>query len=194
MASQAKAFVTAQQYLVQDRQATTRSEYISGEVLAMAGASFAHNLIVSNLISSLRPQLRAGSCRAVASDLRVQISATGMYAYPDVVVVCGEPIFSDEYLDTLLNPILLVEVLSASTEAYDRGEKAAHYRRLESLEEYVLIAQDRVWVEHCTRQGPQQWLLTEMSNPQEQLHLACIGGTLAISDIYEQVDLGSITP
>src|SRR5206468_6291774 len=120
------------------------SEYINGQIYAMSGASREHNLIVVNLIRELSSQLRGRPCEVYASDMRVKVRPTGMYTYPDVVAVCGEPRFEDEQVDTLVNPAVIVEVLSPSTEAYDRGQKFAHYRKLESLTEYVLVAQNEV--------------------------------------------------
>ena len=121
----------------------TRSGYLDGEMFAMAGSSFNHNVIVGNILGELRQQLKGRPCRVCPNDQRVHIPATGLYTYPDVVVVCGEPQFQDGEIDTLLNPILIVEVLSPNTEADDRGEKFEHYQTIESLAEYVLVAQDR---------------------------------------------------
>jgi Uma2 family endonuclease len=135
-------FITAAEYLEIERKAEIKSEYIAGRTYAMSGASRQHNLITANTLSEIHPQLRGRNCEAFVSDMRVKVSPTGMYTYPDDVAVCGEARFEDSHMDTLLNPTVIVEVLSGSTEAYDRGEKFAHYRRLESLREYVLVAQD----------------------------------------------------
>src|SRR5207302_11009756 len=125
--------------------------FFAGEMFAMAGASEAHNLITINLSRELSVQLKNLPCRVYSGDMRVKVSDTGLYTYPDMVVVCGERQFEAERRDTLLNPTLIIEVLSPTTEAYDRGDKFAHYRRMESLREYVLIAQDRVRLERYTR-------------------------------------------
>jgi len=178
--------LTPEEYLALERKAITKSEYLNGHIYAMAGASREHNLITVNISSVLNVELREQPCEVYANDMRLKISSTGLYTYPDVAVVCGEPHFEDTHLDTLLNPIVLFEVLSDSTEAYDRGEKFAHYRRLESLQEYILVAQERVRVEHYLRQG-EQWLLTELSNLDEVLHLVSIDCDLSVREIYAKV-------
>ena len=179
--------LTPEEYLALERKAITKSEYLNGHIYAMAGASREHNLITGNIFGELRSQLRERPCEAYVNDMRLKISPTGLYTYPDVAVVCGEPRFEDIDLDTLLNPIVLVEVLSPSTEAYDRGEKFAHYRRLESLQEYILAAQDCVRVEHYLRQG-EQWLLTELSNLDDVLHLVSTSCDLFLHEIYTGVE------
>jgi len=189
MASSAKTLFTPEQYLSLERQAEQKSEYFNGEIFAMAGASREHNLIITNVVASLHGQLKGRPCEVYPSDMRLKVTATGLYTYPDVVVVCGEPQLEDQEGDTLLNPTLLVEVLSSTTEAYDRGEKSAHYRRLESVKEYVLIAQDRYRVERYARQPDGQWLLLEVSDPTQTVHLASIGCDLALADVYDRVPL-----
>jgi Uma2 family endonuclease len=155
----------------------------------MAGASRAHNLIVFNLAGVLGPQLQGRPCEAYISDMRVKVGDTGLYAYPDVVVVCGEPQFEDAQLDTLLNPTLIIEVLSPSTEAYDRGDKFVHYCQLESLLQYVLIAQDEARIERFDRQSDPLWLPSEAVGLGTTLSLASIGCELALSQVYERVKL-----
>ena len=178
--------LTPVEYLTLERKATTKSEYFNGHIYEMASASREHNLITMNISSGLLVQLREQPCEVYANDMRLKISPTGLYTYPDVVVVCGEPRFEDTDFDTLLNPIVLVEVLSPSTEAYDRGEKFAHYRRLESLQECLLVAQNRVRVEHYLRQG-EQWLLTELSHLDDMLHLVSIHCELSLRESYAKV-------
>ncbi|MCY2993196.1 MAG: Uma2 family endonuclease [Planctomycetota bacterium] len=187
MSAVPKPCVTPLEYLTRERRAETKSEYFRGEVFAMPGASRAHNLIVGNLVTALNLRLRDRECEAYPSDMRVKVSPTGLYTYPDVTVVCGEPEFEDAEVDTLLNPKVLVEVLSPSTADYDRGGKFTHYRRLPSLHEYVLISQDRPLVEHYVRQGPDEWLLTEQSSLQETLVLPSIQCQLPLSEIYLKV-------
>jgi Uma2 family endonuclease len=179
--------ITPQEYLAQERQASTKSEYVNGFVYAMVGASRKHNLISGNVFGSLWQQLRGKSCEAYTNDIRVRVPATSLYTYPDVVVVCGKPRFEDKQVDTLVNPTVLIEVLSPSTEAYDRGDKFAHYRRLPSLHEYVLIAQERCRVEHFARQG-EQWLLTEYSAADAMLDLPAIGCQLPLAEIYDRIE------
>ncbi len=177
---------TPAEYLALERKAPTKSEYINGQIYAMSGASEAHNLITLNVAAEIRSQLRGRRCRVYASDMRVKVSETGMYTYPDVAAVCGEPHFEDSHVDTLVNPTIVVEVLSPSTEAYDRGEKFAHYRRLDSLMEYVLVAQDTARVEHFVRQDD-GWLFSEMSDLDGTLRLTSIDCVVALRDIYENV-------
>jgi Uma2 family endonuclease len=177
---------TPEQYLALERQAEYKSEYVNGMIIALAGASRAHGLIVFNLARELGPQLIGRQCEAYVSDMRVKISATGLYTYPDLVAVCGEALFDDEHTDTLLNPTVIVEVLSLSTEAYDRGEKFAHYRRIESLQEYVLVSQDKVRIESYVRQGS-QWILSEASDLEETVRLESIGCDLVLRSVYDKV-------
>ena len=142
MSTQPKSFLTPEQYLEIERQAASKSEYWQGEMFAMAGASREHNLLAGNLYVSLHQQLRRRPCEVYQSDMRVWIPATGLYTYPDVVAVCGEPRFTDDHVDTLVNPTFVAEILSPTTEAYDRGRKFEHYRKVESLQEYLLVAQE----------------------------------------------------
>jgi Uma2 family endonuclease len=179
---------TLQEYLAFERRSPIKHEYHDGSIFAMAGTSREHNLIVINLGREVSTQLRNRPCEVYASDMRVLVSRTGLYTYPDVVAVCGEPRFEDGEVDTLLNPNVIVEVLSESTEAYDRGKKFGHYRRLESLREYVLVAQDEVRVERYIRQGD-DWLLTELSSLDDTLHLESIGCAVALREIYAKVEL-----
>jgi Uma2 family endonuclease len=205
MSSLAKPSCTPQEYLALERKADYRSEYVNGQIFAMSGASREHNLITTNVTSGLHTQLRGRRCEVYSSDMRVKVHPTGLYTYPDVVVVCGEPAFEDGQLDTLTNPTVIVEVLSPSTEAYDRGDKFAYYRRLESLTDYVLVSQDKVRVEHYVRhplagdstgQGKAGnahglWVLSELDEldgPNDTLGLASIGCSLRLSDIYERVE------
>src|ERR1035437_843172 len=167
MATPSKTFLTPEQYLAIERKAEFKSEYYQGEMFAMAGAREPHNLIVWNLATELGRQLRKRSCRAYVNDMRVCVNATGMYTYPDAVVVCEEPQFLDETRDTLLNPSLIVEVLSPSTEFYDRVRKFEHYRAVESVGEYLLVASERVSPELYPRQPDGRWMLTTASRMED---------------------------
>jgi Uma2 family endonuclease len=178
---------TPEEYLEAERRSPVRSELIDGEIVAMTGASRAHNQIVWNLAVTLDPLLRSRGCQGFVSDMRVRISATDLFTYPDLAVVCGEPRFDDVGQDTLLNPVLLAEVLSPSTELYDRGRKFSHYRTLDSLREYVLIAQDEVRVEIFTRQGDQTWLFTEDRTPEAVLELPALQLSVPLAAIYRGV-------
>ena len=189
MNPQPKPRLTPEDYLAIERSAEFKSEYFDGEIFAMAGASRAHNSIVLNTGSEIRQHLKNRSCKAYVNDMRVKVNPTGLYAYPDVIVVCGKEQFEDTHLDTLLNPTLIIEVLSDSTEAYDRGRKFEHYRHLDSLVEYVLIAQQRPHVESFRRQSDQHWLLAECSGLDGTLRLESIDCDLALAEIYAKVEL-----
>lgn len=194
MSTQPKPYLSPQEYLAVERAAAYKSEYFAGEVFAMSGASRPHNLIVTNLISELRGQLRGRPCEVYPSDMRVKVSPTGLYTYPDVVVVCGTPRFDDAHTDTLLNPTVLFEVLSDSTEGYDRGRKFEHYRQLASLQEYVLIAQEQYHVEHYVRQADHRWLLSETNDRGETLHLPSLACDLALAEVYDRIELPPAPP
>ena len=154
----------------------------------MSGASNAHNLITMNTATQLYNQLVEGGCRVFSSDMRVGIGTGVSYFYPDIAVTCDKPRFEDDAFDTLVNPQVIIEVLSASTAGYDRGEKFIRYRQLESLQEYILISQDQVHVEHYLRQG-KQWVLSEFSALENVLPLASIGAELSLNQIYRFVEV-----
>jgi Uma2 family endonuclease len=183
------SYLTPEEYLALERQAEYKSEYFDGEIIPMVGASRKHNLISMNVAASLHAQLLEEPCEVYASDMRVGVGSRNVYTYPDVVVVCGEVQLADEHSDTLLNPTVIVEVLSASTQGYDRGLKFEHYRKLDSLREYLLIAQDKVHVEHFVRQPDDQWLLSETNNLRGTIHLPFINCALILTDIYRRVGL-----
>jgi len=178
-----------EEYLARERAAETRSEYYAGEMFAMAGGSRAHNLIAGNLFASLHQQLRRRPCTVYPSDMRVKVSESGLYTYPDVTAVCDPEQFEDARQDTLLNPALVVEVLSPSTESYDRGRKAQNYRTVASLQEYLLITQDAYHVEQFVRQPDGQWLFSEADGLDAVLPLPSIGCELRLADVYEKVEL-----
>lgn len=181
-----KTRYTAEEYVALERKAEYKSEFVNGMIIALAGMSRSHSLILVNLRREVSRQLLGRPCETFTSDMRVRVSPTGLYTYPDLVSVCGEALFDDEHVDTLLNPTVIVEVLSPSTEAYDRGETFAHYRRLESLREYVLVSQDKVRIESYVRQGA-QWLLSEASGLDETVRLESIGCALPLRDVYDKV-------
>jgi Uma2 family endonuclease len=188
MPTHPKTFLTPEQYLEIERKAEFKSEYFQGEMFAMGGAREGHNLIVFNLAAELGQQLRRRPCRAYVNEMRLCVNATGMYTYPDAVVVCGEPQFLDETRDTLLNPTLVVEVLSPSTEFYDRVRKFENYRSVESVSEYLLVSSERVSAELYTRQPDGRWLLTTASRMEDSIDLQSVGAHLAFADLYEKVD------
>ena len=184
---QHKTYLTPEQYLAIERRAETKSEYLDGEMFAMSGASRNHNLIVVNLAREISSQLRNRPCEAYSTEQRVRILVTGLYTYPDVVVVCGEPQFEDEELDTLLNPTLLIEVLFSSTETYDRGKKFEHYQTLPSLSEYVLVSQTEPRIEQFLRQERNRWLLTTATGIEARIDLPSIQCELALAEVYLKV-------
>lgn len=190
MSTQPKTLLTPEQYLEIERKAEIKSEYYNGEMFAMAGTSFAHAILIGNVVWELRRQLQGGPCRPLSNDMRVFVPATGLFAYPDVVVFCGEPQLLDSHMDTLLNPKVLVEVLSPSTEAYDRGRKFEHYQSIESLQEYMLLAFDRIHVDLYTRQTDGRWLLTSVSREEDSISLQSLGCVLKMGELYRDFDLG----
>jgi Uma2 family endonuclease len=179
--------MTEEEYLMFERASDIKHEFLAGEVFAMTGASRAHNLITGNTYASLHGQLRGRPCEIYANDMRVKVSSTGLYTYPDIVAVCGEVRLADNHFDTLLNPTLIIEVLSASTADYDYGRKFKHYRELPSLREYVLIAQDSARVDYFVRLDDGVWQLTDIRGLDATLTLTSVNATLALADIYEQV-------
>ncbi|HEV7670267.1 MAG TPA: Uma2 family endonuclease [Thermoanaerobaculia bacterium] len=185
----AKPRVSVPDYLAFEREAEQRHELINGEIVDMSGGTFADSVISLNLGAELRAALRKRPCTVCSPDLRVK--ASNRYTYADVTVVCGSPVFDDRHRDTLLNPIALFEVLSDSTEAYDRGEKFAAYRSIASLEEYVLVSQKTVAVEHFHRQADGAWLLRTLG-PGERLVLPALGCEIAVDEIYLKVFEGEI--
>lgn len=181
--------LTVVEYLALERAADFKSEYINGERRPMTGASRKHNLIAGNIYASLHLQLRKSKCEIYPSDMRVKIEATGLMTYPDISVVCGEPRFDDSYKDMLLNPVVVIEVLSPSTAAYDRGEKSENYRQIPSLQAYLLVSQDRMHVEYYSRQPDNSWRFAEFKRSGDRFVLAAIQCELALEDIYEKVTL-----
>lgn len=179
--------VTPAEYLRLERAATYRSEYFRGEIFAMAGGSPQHSLIKSNVMGTLWSRLRGRPCRAYDSDLRIKCP-TGLYTYPDASVICSELEFDDEQRDTVLNPTLLVEVLSKTTEAYDRGKKFDHYRTIPSLREYVLVSQNEPMIQRFLRNDDETWTLSAIANLDQSIPLRSIGIDLSLAEVYERVD------
>jgi Uma2 family endonuclease len=188
MSSQPSTFLTPEEYLEIERRAERKSEYFQGEMFAMAGASLVHVLIVGNLVRELGNRLEAGPCRVYSSDLRLRVSPNGFFTYPDVMVICGDPQFADNRGDTVVNPVLIIEVLSTSTEAYDRGKKFEQYRTLPSLREYILVAQDAPRIEQFTPQPDGHWLSAETIGMDASIRLASIDCVLPLSKIYSKID------
>jgi Uma2 family endonuclease len=189
MSANPKKLLTPQEYLAQERRADFRSEYYRGEVFAMAGASWEHTLIKDNLARKAGNQLEDGPCHVLTSDMRVKIPATGLYTYPDIAIVCEKPQFEDEVFDTLLNPRVLVKILSDSTEKYDRGTKFAHYRQIPSLKEFVLTAQDRMLMERYVRQPDDSWLMTAFTDAARPFEFASVPVRVTLAEVYRGVEL-----
>lgn len=187
MAAQPRTGTSVEEYLAFERASAEKHEYRDGEIVAMVGASNAHNDIVGNVYTSLRTRLKPGPCRVKFSDLRVKVPDARLFTYPDLTVVCGKQQFSDDRQDTLLNPQLIVEVLSPSTAAYDRGMKFRHYRSIESLREYVLIEQDSQRIEHFVRQANDLWLFSDTIGPDATLTLPTLDCAIPFAEIYEEV-------
>ena len=186
-----QAYFTPEEYITLQRKAipdaeTVRSEYMNGKIIGRSSSNWAHNLITGNIVAGLYTRLGNSESFIFANEMRVSIPSANSYFYPDVGVVCEEPRFEDDVFDTLLNPIVVVEVLSPSTEAYDRGDKFAHYRQLTSLQEYVLVSQDKVRVDHYVRHAA-QWILTDFQELEQHLPLTSIQCELPLQEIYESV-------
>lgn len=179
--------ISVTEYLELDRASEIRHEYYFGEVIAMSGGTHNHSLISSNILREAGNSLKGSPCYALNPDMRTK-TATGVYAYPDVTVVCGEPAFDGDRNDVLLNPTVIFEVLSSSTEDYDRGKKLLHYRSIPSLKAYILVSQDLARVETFTRNTDRTgWLLTEVLGVESVLPIPCLGIELRMADLYERV-------
>jgi Uma2 family endonuclease len=189
MSSQRTTFISPEEYLAQERLAERKSEYFQGEIFAMSGASSQHVWIVANLMYELGRQLRGKPCRISASDLRLRVTPAGLYTYPDVMVVCGEPRYADDRTDTLLNPVLIIEVLSKSTRGYDRGEKFQFCRTLPSLLEYLTISQEGPHIEHWTRQRENHWDFVDLDDLGQNVELSSIGCVLPLAEVYYNIEL-----
>lgn len=180
--------MTVAEYLAFERSAEGKHEYYRGQLFAMAGASRAHNQIVANVLGEMRALLRERPCEVYASDMRVRVADTGLYAYPDATAVYGGPQVDGEHQDILVNPQLIVEVLSPSTEAYDRGKKFALYRAIPSLVDYLLVAQDRRLVDHYVRQADGTWNLRTLRSG-ERVTIVSLACELSVDELYLKVEL-----
>jgi Uma2 family endonuclease len=181
--------LTPEEYIELERKAEIKSEYIDGEMFAMSGAIREHSSIVNNIITELNNRLNDRPCEVHGPNLRVKVSAAGAYTYPDVLAVCGELHFEDDQLDTLLNPQLIVEVLSESTESYDRGRKFALYRAIDSLQEYVLVSQSEYRVERYSRRDDGSWTFTEVTDFDGSLELTSVACALPLARVYRRVQI-----
>jgi len=182
-----RSLLTAEEYLAIERKAEFKSEYFQGKILAMPRVQKPHNLIAINLIRVLGNQLLERDCNVYSSNMRVEIKKIGKYTYPDVAVTCGKELFEEDYVDTLLNPIVIFEILPDSTAAYGRGTKFQHYQFIESLVEYILIAQNTVRVEQYVRQSDRTWMYSRYENLEDIVRLESINCELSLKDIYVKV-------
>ncbi len=188
MSIQPRPYLTRQEYLVRERQSEVRHEYFAGEVFAMVGASRNHNQICFNISIEIGQQIKARKCVAYANDMRVRVDQTGLYTYPDLVITCEEPVFEDDKQDTLMNPQVIIEVLSESTEKYDRGKKFQNYRQLESLREYVLVSQEEPVIECYVRQPGGEWLLKSTEGLDATVELGTVGCHLPMAEVFAKVN------
>jgi Uma2 family endonuclease len=178
---------TSAEFLEFERQSEVKHELIDGELFEMAGANKRHNQISSNVMRLLGNQILERQCNIYSSDMRVKITSTGNYTYPDVVAVCGDEQFEDSTEDTLLNPQLIIEVLSKSTEAYDRGAKFEYYQTIEGFREYVLITQEPFRVEQYVRKNENEWTYFEFRKPESIIKLNSIDCEVSLQDIYHKI-------
>lgn len=192
-----KPFYTVEDYLEIDRNSEERYEYLDGEIYLMAGESGAHGDICTNLVSEFRSQLRHSSCRARSKDTKVRssgiirpsVTTKGMFSYPDLVVICGAPQYHDEVTDMILNPSVIAEVLSESTEKFDRGEKFERYRNWNpTLTDYLLVSQDKPLIEHYTRQPDKSWVLREHRGLDANFIIESINCSLSLAEIFDRVE------
>ena len=179
--------LTEEEYLELDRAAQLKSEFFDGEMFAMAGGILRHSLIATNLAREFGNRLKGGRCIPFNADLRIKITATGLFTYPDLSVICGPAEFVEGTDDTVINPSVLVEVLSDTTEAYDRGKKFEHYRQIPTLQEYLLVSQHEPRIEQFTRQPDGRWLLNEAAGLAAQIELPSLRVTISLAEIYVKV-------
>lgn len=182
-----KTKLTAKDYLEFERNSEEKHEYFNGEIFPMSGAKRNHNKISTNLSGLVWQHLKGKNCESYSNDMRVFVPKTALYTYPDLVVVCGEPQFQDNVFDTLLNPVLLIEVLSDSTESYDRGKKFQHYRSIESLQEYILVSQDEARIEKYVKHGDGFWLLSEAVGIDSEIKFSSIKCLIKLIEVYDKV-------
>lgn len=194
MSVQPIPYLTFDDWLAAEREATdTRTEFLDGEVFAMTGSSEEHNLIATNIVRELGNQFRRRPCYVYAGDMKVRADAANVGAYPDIMAVCGERSYHDQRRDIITNPILIIEILSDSTEAYDRGDKFAHYRTLPSLQTYLLVSQHRVAAELYVRQADGRWLLSTYDRLADSVPLESVEASLALAEVYDKVELRAIS-
>ncbi len=183
-----KTYFTEEEYLALERATEYRSEYYRGEIFAMAGASNEHNLIVNNLNFHLFTHLRGRGCRMYTFEMRLRINVTRLYTYPDAMIVCGKSLYADDHVDTIVNPLIIVEVLSDSTESYDKGKKFDHYRQVPTVQEYILISQEIPQIERRVRVSATEWRLQVYDGLESVLPLDAIDTRIRLADIYLDIE------
>lgn len=188
MTPQPKRYITEEEYLELELSSVVKHEYYNGEVYAMTGGTDAHNSVSGNAYASLHAQLRKRPCKVYNSDQKIKVLATGLHTYPDVTVICGRPEFIDRPRLTLINPMVIIEVLSPSTERYDRGMKFQNYRTIPTLQDYILISQDSHRIEHYIRQENNEWLFREAVGLEAEVIIRSIDCILTLEDVYEKVE------
>lgn len=194
MSSAAKTKLTVEEYLAFERASESKHEYYDGDVFAMTGGTPAHSLIASNFIREAGNALKGRPCVVYTSDLRVKVNPSGLYTYPDVTIVCGEQLFDDELRDTLINPTVIVEVLSKSTASYDRGPKSKHFRKVESLQALIFIEQESPAVEVYRRQPDGNWILSDATELTDSIAIEPIGILIPLAEIYRNVSFPELGP
>lgn len=187
----ALAVFTPDEYLALERQSEIRHEFLDGTVYAMAGERLAHSAICFNLAGALHPPLRETNCRGFSPNMKVRAGEAGLYAYPDLAVACGEAFFHDRHGDVLLNPTVIFEVLSRSTQTYDRGEKFERYKSIETLRDYVLVSQDRPHLEHFSRRADGSWSHNELDGTDAALTLDSINCGVRLADLYDRIEFAA---
>lgn len=193
MSAVAKTKMTEEEYLAKERASEFKSEFFNGEMFAMAGASIRHNLIKDNLIGDMHGKLAGSGCRTVSSDQRLKVDRTGLYTYPDIMIVCGKFERAELDSETIVNPQVIIEVLSDRTESYDRFEKFEHYKRLPSVREYILVAQNRVGIERYVRTAEGEWQIRSFTQADESFVFATVPVSVKVLDIYDGVEFPEAT-
>ena len=187
MSTQKVKKITPEEYLEIERNSQFKSDYYNGEMFGLAGASYAHNKITRNISKFIGNQLTDGSCEEFQSDLKVKELESNLFTYPDIVVVCGEPEFYDEEKDVITNPTLIIEVLSKSTENYDRGFKFELYRRIKSLKDYFLVSQEKISIEYYSRNPDESWTLKEFHDLKQTINIESIKCSLSLKEVYHKI-------
>ncbi|OQY56297.1 MAG: hypothetical protein B6245_18550 [Desulfobacteraceae bacterium 4572_88] len=188
MLSQKKSRITPEEYLASERESEIKNEYVDGEIFAMAGASRDHNKISTNIVRALGNQLLEKPCSIFSSDMKVKIREIRKYTYPDIVIVCGNEEYDDENNDILLNPTVIIEILSDSTEAYDRGDKFSHYQLISTFSEYILASQYLCKAEKFSRQKDETWIYSKYDRLEDIITIESVNCELPLSEIYRKVN------